>query len=109
MFGTEIEMQATKHEETSPFERSYQKCLWKVNMKIDFQNKGIAKTTMQHIETELRQLGVDAIRLDAFTENPYALSLYENLGYKIVGYADWRKGRFYLMEKCIDEPKSIIK
>ena len=69
----------------------------------DFQNNDIAKATMQHIETELRQLGVDAIRLDAFTENPYALSLYENLGYKIVGYADWRKGRFYLMEKYLKD------
>ncbi|MCH5297789.1 MAG: GNAT family N-acetyltransferase [Ruminococcus sp.] len=67
----------------------------------DFQNNGIAKATMQHIETELCQSDVEAIRLDAFTENPYALKLYQNLGYSIVGYADWRKGRFYLMEKYI--------
>ncbi len=30
-----------------------------------------------------------------------ALKLYKNLGYKIVGYADWRMGRFYLMEKFL--------
>lgn len=40
-------------------------------------------------------------RLDAFTENPFALKLYDNLGYSRVGYADWRKGRFYLMEKYL--------
>lgn len=67
----------------------------------DFQNKGIAKVTMIHIETELYQLGVESIRLDAFTKNPYAIKLYKNLGYKIVGYADWRMGRFYLMEKYL--------
>lgn len=67
----------------------------------DFQQQGIAKMTMQYIEDELRQSNINAIRLDAFTENPYALKLYKNLGYSIVGNADWRKGRFYLMEKYI--------
>lgn len=67
----------------------------------DFQQQDIAKMTMQYIEDELRQQNINAIRLDAFTENPYALKLYKNLGYSIVGNADWRKGRFYLMEKYI--------
>ena len=57
--------------------------------------------TMQYIEAELRQSKVEAIRLDAFTENPHAMKLYQNLKFNIVGHADWRKGRFYLMEKYI--------
>ncbi len=57
--------------------------------------------TMEYIEAELCKKEIEAIRLDAFTENPNALKLYKNLGYKIVGYADWRKGRFYLCEKNI--------
>lgn len=65
----------------------------------DFQNKGVAKAVMQHIETKLRKSGVEAIRLDAFSENPYALRLYESFGYKTEGFADWRKGKFHLMEK----------
>ncbi len=69
----------------------------------DFQNMGIGRMTMEHIETELCKKGIEAIRLDAYTENPYALKLYKNLGYKIVGYADWRKGRFYLCEKNIKD------
>ncbi len=64
-----------------------------------YQNKGIAKTTLLHIEKELHKLNVRAIRLDVFSENPFALSLYLNAGYEKVGFADWRKGRFYLMEK----------
>ncbi len=64
-----------------------------------FQNRGIARKALEHIEGAQRELGVESIRLDAFTENPYALRLYEHYGYEIVGYADWRKGRFYLMEK----------
>lgn len=67
----------------------------------DFQNMGIGRMTMEHIESEFSQKEIEAIRLDAFKDNPYALKLYKNLGYKIVGYADWRKGRFYLCEKNI--------
>ena len=67
----------------------------------EYQQKGIAKMTMQYIENELRQSNVEAIRLDAFMENPHALKLYQKLKFSIVGHADWRKGRFYLMEKYI--------
>lgn len=65
----------------------------------EYQNKGIAKLTLLHIEKELRVMGVETIRLDVFSNNPFALSLYQNNGYEKVGSADWRKGKFYLMEK----------
>ena len=64
-----------------------------------FQNKGIAKSTLLYIENQLKEMGIHVIRLDAFTNNPFALRLYNSLGYSEVGYADWRKGRFFLMEK----------
>lgn len=64
-----------------------------------FQNQGVARRTLLHIEEQLAEWGIHVIRLDVFSRNPYALKLYENLGYAKVGYADWRKGRFYLMEK----------
>ena len=66
-----------------------------------YQNQGIAKDTLFHIENDLHKLHVEAIRLDVFSENPFALSLYRNAGYEKVGFADWRKGRFYLMEKLL--------
>ena len=64
-----------------------------------FQNKGIAKSTLLHIEKQLTEIGIHVIRLDAFSNNPFALRLYHSLGYSEVGYADWRKGKFFLMEK----------
>lgn len=67
----------------------------------DFQNKGVGKITMEYIESKLSKAGIESIQLDAFNKNSYALKLYKNLGYKIVGYADWRMGRFYLMEKFL--------
>lgn len=67
----------------------------------NFQNKDVGKITMEYIESKLSKAGIESIRLDAFTKNPYALKLYKNLGYKIVGYADWRMGRFDLMEKFL--------
>jgi ribosomal protein S18 acetylase RimI-like enzyme len=66
-----------------------------------YQHRGLAKQTLSHIEDHLKSIGVDSIRLDVFTENPYALKLYRNNGYTEVGHADWRKGRFLLMEKRI--------
>ena len=64
-----------------------------------FQNQGVAKETLYYIEEKLKNAGVRSIRLDAFTENPYALKLYKNFGYRTTGTADWRKGKFFLMEK----------
>ncbi len=66
-----------------------------------FQNQGIAKSAIKHIEEYAVSHGIEAIRLDCFTENPYALKLYISNGYNIVGYADWRMGKLCLMEKYI--------
>ncbi|MBQ8831037.1 MAG: GNAT family N-acetyltransferase [Oscillospiraceae bacterium] len=67
----------------------------------DFQRSGIARNTMLYIEELLKSWVVESIRLDTFTQNPRALNLYGNLGFKTRGYADWRKGRFVLLEKII--------
>ena len=67
----------------------------------DFQNRGIAAETLKYIENLCKSQGYDSIRLDCFTENPYSRKLYTKAGYSVVGYADWRKGRFELREKKI--------
>lgn len=67
----------------------------------DFQNKGIGPKVLSHIEEQAKSMGYLSIRLDAFSENPYALKLYEKNGYEKRGHADWRKGRFFLMEKTL--------
>ena len=67
----------------------------------EFQHQGIASQTMAYIETLCKSAGYDSIRLDCFTLNPYSKRLYDKSGYKIVGYADWRKGKFELREKGI--------
>lgn len=71
----------------------------------DFQNRGIARRTMEQIETQVRESGIETIRLDAFSDNPYALRLYKGLGYHKTGTADWRKGLFYLYEKNLTVSK----
>ena len=67
----------------------------------DFQHRGIAKHTLLQIEAELLKKGIRAVRLDVFSNNPFSLRLYDSLQYSRVGHADWRKGRFYLMEKYL--------
>ncbi|WP_054742118.1 GNAT family N-acetyltransferase [Cellulosilyticum ruminicola] len=64
-----------------------------------FQNQKVAKRTMTHIEESISAEGVQAIRLDIYSLNPYALKLYTSCGYTKVGEVKWRKGLFYLMEK----------
>ena len=56
---------------------------------------------MNYIEKLCKSRGYDSIRLDCFIENPYSRKLYDKAGYSVVGYADWRKGRFELREKKI--------
>ncbi len=67
----------------------------------EFQNLGIASKTLKYIENICKSQGFDSIRLDCYTSNPYSRKLYDKNGYSIVGYADWRKGRFELREKKI--------
>lgn len=64
-----------------------------------FQKQGIGAVTLNHIEEKLKNQGVETIRLDAFSLNPFALKMYYKNGYVKVGEANWRKGKFYLMEK----------
>ena len=64
-----------------------------------FQNQKIATLTMKYIEEQVKKNGIDSIRLDAFILNPFAVKLYENLGYEKVGTVMFRKGEFYLFEK----------
>ncbi len=63
------------------------------------QNRGIGREVLLHAENQLKEMGYDSVRLDVFSQNPYALRLYEKNGYERRGSALWRKGLFFLMEK----------
>ena len=65
----------------------------------DFQGRGVARQTMDDLESEVRARGRKTIRLDAFSQNPTALHLYESRGYRKAGEIMYRKGLFYLYEK----------
>ncbi|MDR3598040.1 GNAT family N-acetyltransferase [Clostridium sp.] len=71
------------------------------NILPDFQNQGVGTQSMMLIEKMIRKNWIGSIRLDAFSLNPFALRLYEKIGYARVGKANWRKGLFYLFEKKI--------
>jgi ribosomal protein S18 acetylase RimI-like enzyme len=65
----------------------------------DFQGQRVAQTAMDTLEAEVLSRGMRAIRLDAFSQNPVALHLYESRGYQKAGEIVYRKGLFYLYEK----------
>ncbi|HRX57474.1 MAG TPA: GNAT family N-acetyltransferase [Eubacteriales bacterium] len=67
----------------------------------DFQHRRAAAQAMAFIEDTLRTQAFESVRLDAFSLNPYALRLYERLGYEKTGEVTFRKGLFYLYEKAL--------
>lgn len=66
-----------------------------------YQNKGVGSSIMAKVEELAKDMGYLSVRLDVFTENPGALHLYQKSCYEERGFADWRKGRFVLMEKVL--------
>ena len=64
-----------------------------------FQGQGVARQAMDFLERQVLDRGIHAIRLDAFSQNPAALKLYESRGYEKAGEILYRKGLFYLYEK----------
>jgi GNAT superfamily N-acetyltransferase len=94
------------------FDNEYLKAQWeyknddfiilhRICVKANSQNKGIGTKTMEMIEEKMKSEGIKSIRLDTFSKNPYSLKMYNKLGYKKVGEANWRKGLFYIFEKII--------
>lgn len=65
----------------------------------NFQHKGLGTRAMIAAETILKSGAIKSVRLDAFSENPAALRLYQKLGYLKVGSVSFRKGLFFLYEK----------
>lgn len=66
-----------------------------------YQNRGYGKETVLLVENAMKGAGYTAVRLDAFSQNPSALRLYEGLGYVRAGEVMFRKGRFLLYEKLL--------
>lgn len=64
-----------------------------------FQNRGLGRAVMSAAENWAEKHGFTVIRLDAFSGNPASLALYEHLGFRKAGEANWTKGMFWLMEK----------
>ena len=67
----------------------------------DFQRHRLASHLMDFAEEMAAAENYDSIRLDAFTRNPAAFTLYENRGYRRAGVVRFRKGDFFVYEKKI--------
>lgn len=66
-----------------------------------YQRKGLATRLMDFTEETAVIKCYDCIRLDAFTLNPAAFTLYESRGYRRAGTVHFRKGEFYCYEKAV--------
>ncbi len=76
-------------------------CLWEVGQEIhitnlavhpSFRRRGIARALLGSILEQARQSGVELVFLEVRPTNVEALSLYESLGFKVIGR---RKGYYF--------------
>lgn len=67
----------------------------------DYQGKGVARLLIEHAEEAARAQGFLAVRLDAFSQNPVAVPMYQKRGYGICGTITLRKGIFYCLDKAL--------
>ena len=67
----------------------------------DFQDMGIARLTLTHIQEELIEAGIEVLRLDAFSKNPHAQRLYAKAGFHPTGIITEPIGDFIIMEKYL--------
>lgn len=81
-------------------EKSY-RILHRLCVHPDFQNMGLARKTMEHMQKELLQMGIEVLRLDVFSKNPHAQRLYLNAGFRPTGTITEPIGDFIIMEKLL--------
>ena len=72
-----------------------------------YQRRGLAMHLMDFAEEIAATENYDCIRLDAFTRNPAAFTLYENRGYRRAGIVRFRKGEFFCYEKEISAEGAV--
>jgi ribosomal protein S18 acetylase RimI-like enzyme len=73
----------------------------------DYQRHKLASYLMDFAEEMAATENYACIRLDAFTRNPAAFTLYENRGYRKAGIVLFRKGEFFCFEKKIGAKRAI--
>ena len=64
-----------------------------------WQGRGVGRWCMAIAEQRAMQLGYGTMRLEAFTDNPRAIRLYERCGYRATGVIHFRTGEFTCFEK----------
>jgi len=99
----------TVNEDQSP---EYEEATWsypgrvfvvhRLTIRPSYQRKGLASQLMDFAENQATSTGYDTIRLDAFTQNPAAVALYEKRGYRKAGTVRFRKGIFFCFEKAVN-------
>ena len=66
-----------------------------------YQGKGIAKQFVAFGEELCITQNIKSLRFDAFKKNPISGTLYQKLGYKVLGEVTFRKGQFDCFEKVL--------
>jgi ribosomal protein S18 acetylase RimI-like enzyme len=84
------EMQSPEYAQLS-WQRSNPLVVHRLCVRPDRQGSGAARQLMDFAERFAAQHGYDSIRLDTYSGNPRAITLYERRGYRLAGYVRFRR------------------
>jgi ribosomal protein S18 acetylase RimI-like enzyme len=78
-------------------------CIHRLAVHPEYQGHGLGKQLLQFAESLARQQGNSSIRLDVYTGNPGAVSMYNRAGYRQVGEIvfPFRKVPYMCFEKLL--------
>lgn len=73
--------------------------LSRIAVKTEYQNRGIAKYLIRHIEIEAKKRGFDGIQLLVSKTNPHAKAVYDQMHYVCCGECSMYEIDWYCCEK----------
>jgi Acetyltransferases len=73
--------------------------LARVAVRADYQDRGMAKILITGIEKDGTERGFDGIRLIVGKKNPYAMKLYDSLGYLCCGETSMYGNEWFCYQK----------
>jgi ribosomal protein S18 acetylase RimI-like enzyme len=78
-------------------------CIHRLAVRPEYQGKGLGKQLLQFAEDHARKQGNTSIRLDVYTGNPGAVTMYNRAGYRQVGEVKFpfRKVPYMCFEKLL--------
>ncbi|WP_462409881.1 GNAT family N-acetyltransferase [Neobacillus sp. Marseille-QA0830] len=100
-----FDMNQSQKKENIPWQNHHENACWIHRLAVDpdFQGRGLGKQLLQFAEQQAIDKGCTCIRLEVYSANPAAVSLYQKAGYQERGEVTFpfRKEPYLCFEKSL--------